>query len=161
MEKSCWPTSDIKLSQGLTLTEDTSAVAELFNNFFTNVDSEASRPTEYRVPKKSKREISLDLDATTESEINLLKPLKRGGWSQTPAAYYKCLSHTIILALTIIVNNSLKQSTFPSLYKQALITPIFKKGDNQLPQNYRPTSSLPVLSKIIESIVNGQVTKGQ
>ena len=47
-------------------------------------------------------------------------------------------------------NNSITTSIFPSSLKQAIITPVFKRGDKNLKENYRPVSILPNLSKIFE-----------
>ena len=46
-----------------------------------------------------------------------------------------------------IFNESIKKSTFPSLLKNANITPVFKKGYRGPKENYRPASVLPVVSK--------------
>ena len=43
--------------------------------------------------------------------------------------------------------------TIPSMWKKGLITPIFKGGSRTDPANYRPVTLLPVLSKVMESIV--------
>ena len=64
----------------------------------------------------------------------------------------------MVPALTIIINNSLNQCTFPTLYEEALVTPIYKKGDPSSPGNYRPISSLPILSKVFEKILSSQLT---
>ena len=37
--------------------------------------------------------------------------------------------------------------------------PVYKSNDTSLAGNYRPTSILPVLSKIIEGVVYNRVTK--
>ena len=42
---------------------------------------------------------------------------------------------------------------FPDELKLAKVVPIFKTGDEQLVQNYRPISVLPFISKIYEKIV--------
>ena len=39
-------------------------------------------------------------------------------------------------------NNSIYQSEFPSTLKLANITPVFKKGDRNSKENYRPVSIL-------------------
>ena len=36
-------------------------------------------------------------------------------------------------------------------------TPIYKKGSNLEPKNYRPISPLPVISKIFEKIIHNQM----
>ena len=42
---------------------------------------------------------------------------------------------------------------FPDILKVGQISPIFKKGDPQQFGNYRPVSTLPVLSKIFEKLI--------
>ena len=44
-------------------------------------------------------------------------------------------------------NASVTNSEFPSLLKQANITPVFKKGERYSKDNYRPVSVLPNVSK--------------
>ena len=39
-------------------------------------------------------------------------------------------------------NDSIYQSEFPSILKLANITPVFKKGDRNSKENYRPVSIL-------------------
>nr|CAI5822017.1 unnamed protein product [Callosobruchus analis] len=59
----------------------------------------------------------------------------------------KALKDCIIFPLTKMIN---QQNVFPNILKTAIVTPIFKKGDASLPENYRPISLLPIISKIIE-----------
>ena len=58
--------------------------------------------------------------------------------------------------LTTIVNASLTSSTFPLTWKTAEVTPIFKQGDHEKPENNRPISLLPILSKVCEQIALNQ-----
>ena len=60
-------------------------------------------------------------------------------------------------SLSYICNLSLCASTFPSAWKQAKVTPIFKDGDKSDVNNYIPISVLPVISKIIERSVHNQL----
>ena len=56
-----------------------------------------------------------------------------------------------ILAKPVFVlsNLSISQGVFLIACKVAQVQPIFKKGKKTDPSNYRPISSLPVISKII------------
>ena len=49
---------------------------------------------------------------------------------------------------------SIESSTVPKIWKAAKISPIFKSGNTKIPENYRPVSVLPVLSKILEKAVH-------
>ena len=57
-----------------------------------------------------------------------------------------------------LTNLCLERGVFPRIFKQALITPIFKAGSRIDFSNYRPISILPVMSKVLETIINRQLT---
>ena len=48
----------------------------------------------------------------------------------------------------------IRQSVFPSAWRLANVTPIFKKGDPSNPANYRPMSLLSCLGKLMERCVH-------
>ena len=54
-------------------------------------------------------------------------------------------------------NDSIEKSNFPSILKNATITPVFKKGDRNSKDNYRPVSILPNISKIFERCIFRQL----
>ena len=68
----------------------------------------------------------------------------------------KC-SKFITKPLTHIINLSLSTGVFPDALKTARICPVFKSGTKSDPNNYRPISCLPAISKIIEKIVFNQL----
>ena len=49
------------------------------------------------------------------------------------------------------------RENFPSILKIANITPVLKKGDRDLKDNYQPMSILPVISKIFENFLCKQI----
>ena len=62
-----------------------------------------------------------------------------------------CLPH-ILHSITRILNLSLASSTFPRAWKKAEVVPHLKDGDHEDPNNNRPISLLPVLSKVAEKL---------
>ena len=56
-------------------------------------------------------------------------------------------------------NTSVTNSEFPSVLKQANITPVFKKGERYSKDNYRPVSILPNVSKIFERCMFRQINE--
>ncbi len=57
----------------------------------------------------------------------------------------------------LLVNNAFKQNIFPDDMKRAKVTPIFKKKDDLIKNNYRPVSILSVISNVFETIVAEQL----
>ena len=61
--------------------------------------------------------------------------------------------YEISIPLTLIINQMLDSEIFPSGLKISKILPIFKKGDVNSLNNYRPISLLPAISKTFERII--------
>ena len=64
----------------------------------------------------------------------------------------KCATHTSG-HLSGFFNKFMDHGTFPKILKVGKITPIFKKGDSQIFDNYRPISILPIFGKIFEKLI--------
>ena len=60
-------------------------------------------------------------------------------------------------SLNALYNLSLLTGSFPSEWKHAHITPIFKNGSKSLVNNYRPISLLNSVSKILQRLVFDKV----
>lgn len=59
--------------------------------------------------------------------------------------------------LSILFNRSLQQGHFPSTWKDASITPIYKKDAKSSPSNYRPISLLDPLGKVMERCIHKHI----
>ena len=62
-----------------------------------------------------------------------------------------------MLPLKIIFKNIFETGNYSIAWKQANVTPVFKKNDKQLLKNYRPISLLPLCGKVFEKIVFEQL----
>lgn len=69
----------------------------------------------------------------------------------------KCIENLIISPLCKLINICIENCCFPQCLKEALIIPVFKKGDANDVNNYRPISLLPVLSKVFERCLSQQI----
>lgn len=78
--------------------------------------------------------------------------------SVPPILLHKCKSE-LLTPLTIIMNKSIKTGEIPAIWKEAIITPIFKGGLKQLPCNYRPVSLTSQLAKLLERIIRWYLIK--
>ena len=62
------------------------------------------------------------------------------------------------LPLSILYNKSIQSGCVPLDWKVANVTPIFKKGSKNKPENYRPISLTSIPCKIMESILKDKIT---
>ena len=85
-----------------------------------------------------------------------IQTLKKGD-NIIPIRLLKSISYIISNTLTDAFNNAINNGIFPENLKWANITPIFKKGDPTLKENYRPISILPTISKVFEKILYKQI----
>ena len=78
---------------------------------------------------------------------------KSTGLDGIGASPLKLAAPAIADSITYICNLSIKTKSFPEKWKEAKVTPIFKKGKTDDCSYYRPISVLPILSKILEKHV--------
>ena len=89
--------------------------------------------------------------------INELKPNKAIGLDKVSSCLLKDAADIVAPSLTSLFNISTNTGCFPSTWKLAKISPLFKKGSKQDPSNYRPISVLPTISKLLEKAVHMQL----
>ena len=65
---------------------------------------------------------------------------------------------TIGPVLLHIVNTCLTSCDFPDTWKHSLVHPIYKSGDPSIISNYRPISIVPIMAKIVERVVQQQLS---
>ena len=90
----------------------------------------------------------------------LQSPAKSCSLGLLPHSLFIASLNNILLLLTLICNNSLRNGELPASEKSAPIAPIVKKSglDPDCASNYRPISKLRFLLKLIERIVCQQLT---
>ena len=85
--------------------------------------------------------------------IENLKPNKSPGIDGIHPRVLKELSDVIAYPITLIYQKSVEESQLPRQWKDAEITPIYKKESRSLPKNYRPVSLTSIICKILEKLV--------
>ena len=148
-------------------------VAKIFNNFFmekvellrNKIDPEAQEDPMTRLVEKLQgtgRLSDFSLKTVSEGEVRKivlnLKRKKSTGLDDLSGDLLKSCADVMITPLTWIVNSSIQQSIFPTKWKIAKVSPLLKKGDAKNKTNYRPVSLLPVASKVLETVVQKQVS---
>ena len=91
-----------------------------------------------------------------EHKINNLHE-KTTSIGDIPAKVLKKCCHVVSPYITEIYKASTQNKGFPNPLKEAIVTPVHKKGERSLQNNYRPVSILPTISKIFEKDMYEQI----
>ena len=78
------------------------------------------------------------------SIILALNPNKSHGPDKISGNMIQLAGDSILVPLNIIFSNVLKTGKYPEAWKLANVTPIHKKQDRQVINNYRPIALLPI-----------------
>ncbi len=153
--------------------DDVETKAEEFNNFFSNVGKNTYELTQESLTnsdltcqqlsavfcgnrniKFRPQPVNVDTVILT---IKNLKETRSIGCDGISLQFIRDALYVVVFYLTFIINTSITTGVFPQVWKHALVIPLFKKGDQNSVNNYRPISLLPILSKIVEKIVSNQL----
>ena len=148
-------------SHGITL-DSAIEKAECFNEYFSNVASvlDSQIPSVDVSPiefMKARAPQSFFVKPCSVSELSSVISgfaMKGSALEEIPVFIFKSLSSIIAPYLTNLFNESIVSGIFPSCLKVARVVPIFKKNDPTSPCNYRPISTLSVISKIFEVLMH-------
>ena len=146
---------------------DKQSISELFNTFFTSVVNKlfescrSARPvfntTTQELFTKKRFEFTAVGKPFVLKQLKCLKLKKATGLDGLPARLLKDSAFVIADCVTHLINLSIKSGVVPSEWKQAKVVPLFKSGNKDDLDNYRPISILPILSKILEKAVFHQL----
>lgn len=110
-------------------------VAVELNKFFTNLESPKPGDTDLPCTTGSTFQLAHVTALDVSNVMRKLDSNKRGGVHSFPTSVYQCLYETTIPAITCIFNSIVDTSIFPDIYKKALVTPLFKRGDKTQASN--------------------------
>lgn len=139
-----------------TTSDSPSDIAQLFADHFSSVFSKGTSQDTLNLSVDTNSNVLSNIVLSSDEVLKVLRSLSRnkgGGPDGIPAVFYKECSSELAYPLTLIFNKSLAVGTFPSLWKQANVVPIYKKGDKSIVTNYRPISLLNISAKILEAVI--------
>lgn len=84
---------------------------------------------------------------------------KATGWDSISPKVLKMAAKGIAPSLTSIFNKCILQSQWPTAWKKGEWVPVFKKGDRQICNNYRPITILLSVDKVFEKLLSNQITE--
>ena len=164
----------IKNDNNLIISEE-KEVSNIFNNFFSSINNNTNKIKSddecvdfiHSFFHEHKRKMNINCDdnfclesVDKESVKKLLLSLKNSssaGVTAIPTTILKHCAEEIAPVLCHIFNFCLINSTLPLEWKHAIVTPLFKKGDNTVCDNFRGISVISPLAKLFEKIVSKQI----
>lgn len=156
----------VKLSHNGVVETDPVSVCNIFNDYYVNVVKNDVDLNGLLVdPLYDVNSVSLESRLPIvgiEDVIYLIdniKCKKSAGWDDFSPFLLKKCKNEIVLPLFHLVNSIFRECIFPESLKLAIVKPLYKKGEKDLPQNYRPLALTSTFSKIIEKIILVYVTE--
>ena len=129
---------------------DNNKKAKLLNDFFVNQtnldDTGATLPTLLLPDREPLNNITITNDEI-RSVLQTLKLGKSSGPDNINNRILKVLANPISKPLCDLFNFSLSRGIFPDSWKQANVSPLYKKEYPSLVSNYRPISPLSTVGK--------------
>jgi len=89
--------------------------------------------------------------------IAKLKTKSAGGPDGIPPIFLKNVASILVSPLVFLYTVFFESTFIPSVWLSAYITPVYKKGDSSLCENYRPISLTCTMCKIMESVIKQQL----
>lgn len=143
---------------------------DIFNDYFSTIAAQITNeipqtdidPIDYLKKAILPEDISFSFMTVPETEviqvINNLKNKNSTDIYGLSVKMIKTIANFISPLLTRLINQCFFEGKFPSALKKAIVTPIYKKGDDKEVTNYRPISLLPILSKVVEKCMVKQIS---
>ena len=157
-------------NDGNVITEE-QEVADCFNDYFVdkinqlknNIDKSKIEDPIVKLKEKMKDnkstfEFKKVSHKEMEKHLKNLKSKKSSGLDGLSQEHLKMGKKWLLAPITAIVNKSIEEGVFPQTWKEAVVTPVLKKGDPKVLSNYRPVSCLPAASKLLEIVICSQLS---
>jgi len=155
----------ISLSIDNVTVSDNNDVANEFNKYFStiasslNVDSAATGISQ--IARDSSVPNSFFYENITPFEviqiINSLDNSNACGIDKISNKLLKNIVYNVAHILAYLFNLSVETGVFPNELKSAVVIPLYKKGDRDKKENYRPISLLSSISKIFEKAMKKRI----
>ena len=146
-----------KMHLGNTVRNNSEEIAKLFNQHFYNQFSDSSS---YEIDIDFSNDHFAEFTIDNQNIYNALKnlnPNKSKGPDNIGGLLLKNCAHSISYPLTLLFNISFRTGSLPTEWKLANIVPVYKKGDKNSIENYRPISLTCIVSKVFEKCIRDEL----
>ncbi|VEN44679.1 unnamed protein product [Callosobruchus maculatus] len=152
-------TPTVRKTDGTLCADHSSSAEVLADTFFSDVSNVATGTLPLINSPRSNVSLT-EITFTTNDVLQCIADLNistsPGRDGITAAILIKC-SQSLATPLSLILTSSFQSHYLPSCWKQAVVTPVFKKGDKHDAKNYRPISLTPLVAKLVEKIITSKL----
>ena len=138
------------------LVTDDEQKANLLNNFFASVCT-VDDGNHVAVDREVPEEVVLDdVDFSAEAILKAIRKIKAkttAGPDGYPPLLVKELGHCLVYPLSAMFRSFMSVGRLPAVWKDAIITPVYKSGVASEPANYRPIALTSVFCKLMERVI--------
>jgi hypothetical protein len=149
---------------------ETNAISNALNEYFATIgantlaevndEANAKQIPAHPFPRNSPKnsfKFQVPTAHTVERAFQKIKTNKPAGPTGIPPSIVKALAPIICTQITHLFGACILTAKIPNSFKEAHVSPIFKKGERSDPCNYRPISVTGVFSKLFEQILLWQI----
>lgn len=143
------------------LHSDNQSKANILNDQFKSVftkEDHTNLPDKGRSPFNTMEQINISERGVLKL-LKTQKPHKATGPDDIPAFILRSAANQLAPILTRIYQYSLEAGEVPQDWRDALVVPIYKKGERHIAANYRPVSLTSISCKILEHIIHSSIMK--
>ena len=154
----------LKDTHGNLITSDEETV-DMLNEYFGSVftiENIQNIPVANRMFQGDEKDVKREVIFTKHRVVEMLKNLKVDKTPGIDALHPKFLFEVreeIGEILAVIMNMSMQTGEIPQDWKDAIVVPLFKKGNRSEACNYRPVSLTCIICKIMEKIIKEDMMK--
>ena len=147
------------------IVENNKQPADLLNNYFASVFTQedvSSVPEPVDIFDDSQSECLSTLEIEEILVLDKLSKInvnKCHGPDELHAKILFEIKHEIAKPLTKSFNHSLETGIVPQDFRDAYVCPLYKKGNKEQAENYRPVSLTSIVGKTLESIIKDSVVQ--
>ena len=152
---------DLERKDGSKATTDDEK-AEILNNQFTSVftDEDLSNVPEFTPHPCTSYLEKFEINKTSvQKKLSKLRTDKSCGPDDVHPFILNHLADIMAIPLTLIFNNSIKSGIVPEIWKEGIVSALYKKGKKSQASNYRAITLTSIVCKILEKLIVEQIIK--
>jgi hypothetical protein len=146
---------------------DPQKIADALNDHYITIGHKTAKA----IPQDDDDYIQADQPATTapfftlqhtteevvRKKMQMIKRNKASDIYKIKPAILRDLTPFLAPILTTLFNRAIDENEYPDSLKLTKAIELYKAKDKTLPENYRPISLLPIIAKLLDTIINDQL----